>query len=53
MARNIQRILLPTVSPHPSIAFAYEPMEKVGGDFFDFIHFADENLIGIFISDVS
>ncbi len=53
MARNIQNCFVPDVSPKPYISFHYKPMEKVGGDFFDFIMFPDSDNIGIFISDVS
>jgi multiple sugar transport system substrate-binding protein len=53
MARKIQRQSIPSESPVPYIAFLYKPMDKVGGDFFDFIHFQSNNWIGIFISDVS
>ncbi len=53
MARNIQNCFVPDVSPAPYISFFYKPMEKVGGDFFDFILFPDSDDIGIFISDVS
>ncbi len=55
IARKIQRDLLPTKNPIiPNLKFysLYEPMDKVGGDFFDFIQIDDEHL-GIFISDVS
>ncbi len=52
--------LIPSVSPHPSISFFYKPMDKVGGDYYDFIKFETRNNskktlenIGIFISDVS
>ena len=31
----------------------YKPMEKIGGDFYDFLEFRDSDNIGIFISDVS
>ncbi len=53
MARAIQKCFIPDKSPAPYISFHYKPMEKVGGDFFDFIRFADHDRIGIFISDVS
>jgi len=53
MARNIQKCFIPDKSPVPYISFKYKPMEKVGGDFFDFIMVADSDWIGIFISDVS
>ncbi|NPV00642.1 MAG: SpoIIE family protein phosphatase [Brevinematales bacterium] len=53
MARKIQLALIPSLTPNPNIASYYKPMEKVGGDFFDFIIFPDSDKIGIFISDVS
>jgi serine phosphatase RsbU (regulator of sigma subunit) len=53
MARNIQNCFIPDVSPSRDISFLYKPMEKVGGDFFDFILSPVDNNIGIFISDVS
>ena len=53
MARKIQMQFIPEKSIAPYIAFQYKPMEKVGGDFFDFITFKNNNWIGIFISDVS
>jgi serine phosphatase RsbU (regulator of sigma subunit) len=53
MARKIQLQLIPSERPNPSIAFFYQPMGQVGGDFFDFIRFRNPELIGIFISDVS
>ena len=53
MARTIQICFIPDKSPADYIAFQYKPMEKVGGDFFDFIRFPDSDRIGIFISDVS
>ncbi len=53
MARSIQKCFMPDKSPVPYISYKYKPMEKVGGDFFDFIRNTDNNDIGIFISDVS
>jgi PAS domain S-box-containing protein len=55
IARKIQMSLIPTKSRYPNIAFYYKPMDKVGGDFFDFIDFktARSDKIGIFLSDVS
>jgi serine phosphatase RsbU (regulator of sigma subunit) len=53
MAKIIQKCFIPSKSPLPCISFTYKPMEKVGGDFFDFIQFTNSNWIGIFISDVS
>lgn len=56
LARQIQSRLLPESSPsYPGIRFSmlYKPMEELGGDFYDFIKFQEQNLAGIFISDVS
>lgn len=53
MARKIQNQLIPEKSPSEAISFLYNPMEKVCGDFFDFLLFPEEKVIGIFISDVS
>jgi serine phosphatase RsbU (regulator of sigma subunit) len=53
LARNIQNQLIPNRSPREFIFSLYSPMEMVGGDFFDFINFQNQNKIGIFISDVS
>lgn len=53
IARRIQLNLIPNKSPRPNIAHYYQPMELVGGDFFDFIEYESDDRIGIFISDVS
>lgn len=53
LAREIQYSLIPQKAPADYIATLYKPMQAVGGDFFDFITFADSEKIGIFISDVS
>ena len=53
MARNIQKRMIPETSPNPDIAFFYQPMDKVGGDFYDFIEISHQDATGIFISDVS
>lgn len=53
LARKIQDKLIPEKVPIPFISAVYEPMEEVGGDFYDFIEFNDSNNIGIFLSDVS
>ncbi len=53
VARAIQLKLIPANSPYPGVAFYYRPMDKLGGDFFDFIQFRDADSIGFFISDVS
>jgi len=52
MARKIQDKLIPKESPLGCIAYWYQPMLQVGGDFFDFIRLRNGR-IGIFISDVS
>ncbi|HCL57064.1 MAG TPA: hypothetical protein DHW82_08675 [Spirochaetia bacterium] len=53
MARQIQKSLIPSVEPAPHIASFYKPMSQVGGDFYEFIPFPEENKIGFFLSDVS
>jgi serine phosphatase RsbU (regulator of sigma subunit) len=56
LAQQIQIQLLPACIPEiPNIKLAtlYKPMEEVGGDFYDFIHFDKNEQFGIFISDVS
>jgi len=53
MARRIQQQLIPEENPADFISAMFIPMEPLGGDFYDFIRFRENNLIGIFISDVS
>ena len=56
LASQIQRNLVPSVAPEVhgiQVAMYYKPMENIGGDFYDFIHFKESSLFGIFISDVS
>jgi len=53
LARRIQEQLIPNNFQGDNIFSLYKPMELVGGDFFDFIHFRESSKIGIFISDVS
>ena len=53
LARRIQNHFIPSESPTNYIDFYYKPMEKVGGDFFEFVQFRNSELIGIFLSDVS
>ncbi len=53
LARKIQMKLIPSKSPAPNIASFYKPMDKIGGDFFDFIVFREPDHVGIFLSDVS
>jgi sigma-B regulation protein RsbU (phosphoserine phosphatase) len=55
IAREIQRSILPKSRPQvPGLDFGLliEPMESVGGDFFDFIRIDDER-IGLVMGDVS
>jgi sigma-B regulation protein RsbU (phosphoserine phosphatase) len=55
MAADVQRRMVPrTAPPVPGLDLAsvYVPCHALGGDFFDFIPFADDNL-GIAIADVS
>lgn len=53
LARTIQTQMIPEGNPDWGIAAFYKPMTEVGGDFFDFITFREQNKLGIFISDVS
>lgn len=56
LAQKIQRNFVPLTPPDfPGVQLAsiYQPMEMVGGDFFDFIRVRKPNLLGIFVSDVS
>ncbi|PKL14592.1 MAG: hypothetical protein CVV50_02410 [Spirochaetae bacterium HGW-Spirochaetae-6] len=56
LARRIQQKLLPEKTPYRpelKIAAYYQPMQAVGGDFYDFIEFPDTDCLGIFISDSS
>ena len=52
MAKVIQKQFIPAKSPLPNLAFYYQPMEMVGGDFFDFIQLGNDKM-GILVSDVS
>jgi sigma-B regulation protein RsbU (phosphoserine phosphatase) len=56
-AQRIQLNLMPPAResvPGPfRISSHYQPMEALGGDFYDLIHFSDESSLGIFVSDVS
>lgn len=55
IAREIQRSILPRLKPNlPGLDFGMliEPMQSVGGDFFDFIEL-DQERIGLIIGDVS
>ena len=53
MARKIQEQHIPVNSPSANISAVYLPMDRVGGDFFDYVVFPDSDKIGVFISDVS
>ncbi len=53
MARRIQQQLIPLHHPADFIHSLYRPMDRVGGDFYDFIAFEGSRRIGIFLSDVS
>lgn len=53
IARQIQKQIIPSHSPLESIHAFYKPMDKVGGDFYDFLKYRDSEKIGIFLSDVS
>ncbi|MCP4136701.1 MAG: serine/threonine-protein phosphatase [bacterium] len=52
-ARNIQQQIIPSTNPNKNIASFFQPMEPIGGDFYDFLKFREPELIGIFLSDVS
>lgn len=52
MARKIQMEMIPKAGPRAGISFYYQPMELVGGDFFDFVNISPTR-IGLFLSDVS
>ncbi len=54
-AREVQNLLLPTEMPRiPGIEFAvlYRPAQELGGDFYDFLHYADGRL-AIAVGDVA
>ncbi|MBN2077826.1 MAG: SpoIIE family protein phosphatase [Spirochaetes bacterium] len=53
LARKIQQQLIPLHHPADFIHSLYRPMDRVGGDFYDFIAFEGSRRIGIFLSDVS
>ncbi len=53
IAKKIQKQLIPRHSPVENIYAFYKPMDKVGGDFYDFLKYRDNDKIGIFLSDVS
>ncbi len=53
IAKKIQKQIIPRYSPVENIYAFYKPMDKVGGDFYDFLKYRDSDNIGIFLSDVS
>ena len=56
MAKRIQQSLLPKEIPQitqAEIAFKYEPMMEIGGDFVSIKYKSDSNKLGLFICDVS
>ncbi len=53
LAAGIQNAMLPQKGEITYVSTMYLPLEKVGGDFFDFLTFQNQNKIGIFISDVA
>ncbi|MCP4137448.1 MAG: serine/threonine-protein phosphatase [bacterium] len=56
MARIVQQNLIHQAAPEiDGVEFysLYKPMDKIGGDLYDFIRFNEKNRIGIFLSDVS
>ncbi|BDA79653.1 hypothetical protein LPTSP3_g25830 [Leptospira kobayashii] len=55
VARKLQSSILPETAPELAglkSSFYYEPMDSVGGDFFDF-HVISEKELGVIIADVS
>ena len=53
MGRRIQESFIPKNNPLPNMAVYYEPLEQVGGDFFDFRTFEDKKMITILVADVA
>ena len=53
LARKIQQSMMPSSSLWDKIEFLYYPVDKVGGDFLDFVRFREQELVGIFLCDVS
>jgi serine phosphatase RsbU (regulator of sigma subunit) len=56
LARIIQHSLIPQAVPRVrdlEIHAVYMPLLEIGGDLYDFIHFKEPNLFGIFIADVT
>ena len=55
VARKLQRGLLPSAAPRlPGYEFfsAYQPAEKVGGDYYDYIRLSDDR-VAVVVADVS
>jgi len=52
-AREIQLGQISVKSPVSYVYSFYKPMDKIGGDFFEFIEFKESGELGVFISDVS
>jgi|SRR6056297_2631233 len=56
LAEKVQNNLIPRDCPFiegVKFHFIFQPMRSIGGDFFDFLRFKNNNLTGIFICDVS
>lgn len=56
LARTIQLNLIPRTPPEMAgldIHSIYMPLYEIGGDLYDYIHFKEQNLFGIFIADVT
>lgn len=53
LARTIQASLIPTGHRTDNVYGLYKPVDKVGGDFFDFVELDGGKQLGLFISDVS
>ncbi|MCB1173959.1 MAG: serine/threonine-protein phosphatase [Leptospiraceae bacterium] len=53
LARVIQQSMIPGDFPDQKIFALYKPMEAIGGDFYDFIRFREESVLGVIICDVS
>jgi serine phosphatase RsbU (regulator of sigma subunit) len=56
LARVIQHNLIPKAVPdmkNLDVHAIYMPMLEIGGDMYEFIHFKEPHLIGIFIADVT
>ena len=56
LATDMQQMLIPAQMPtneHYELSTIYKPHLNVGGDYFDYIEFADENTIAFCIGDIS